>query len=88
MDSQTPWLDDPQCPFGRSRIEYSEEFSYAIEHACMGGPRPDFEYHYAGGGGGRVTKHLPKIAIQCDERSAFPHAHFEQCLVRRPPRSP
>jgi hypothetical protein len=37
----------------------------------MCGPRPDLEYHYAGGGSGRIAKHLAKIAIQGDKRSAF-----------------
>jgi len=48
------------------------------------GPRPDLEYYDAGAGSGRIAKHLAKIAIQRDERSAFASAHFEQCLVRRP----
>jgi hypothetical protein len=50
----------------------------------MGGARPDLEYHYAGAGGRRVTKHLAKITIQCYERSAFAPAHFKKCLVCRP----
>jgi hypothetical protein len=50
----------------------------------MGGPRTDFEHQYAGAGRRRITKHLAKIAIQCDERSAFAPAYFEQRLVRRP----
>ena len=50
----------------------------------MGGPRPDLEYHDAGAANRRETHHLAKVAIQCDERSAFARAHFEQSLVRRP----
>jgi hypothetical protein len=50
----------------------------------MCGPRPELEYHDAGAVGGRVAKHLAKIMIQCDERSAFALAHFEHCLVCRP----
>jgi hypothetical protein len=38
----------------------------------------------AGAAGGWVAKHLPKIAIQRDERSVFGRAHFELCLVRCP----
>ena len=53
----------------------------------MCGPRPDFEYHYAGGDSGRIAKHLAKIAIQCDKRSAFAPAHFKQRLVRSPPQT-
>src|SRR6266404_9068569 len=68
----------------RPRIEYANEFSYAIEEGRMGGPRPDLKYHNAGAGGWRVAKHLAKIAIQCDERSAFALADLEQPLVRRP----
>jgi hypothetical protein len=49
----------------------------------MAGPRSDLEDHDAGAGSRRVAKHLAEIAIQCDERSAFGRAHFEQCLVRR-----
>jgi len=47
-------------------------------------PRADLEYHYAGAGSGRVAKHLAKVAIQREERSAFGRAYLEQCLVRRP----
>jgi len=50
----------------------------------MCGPGADLEYHYAGAGGGRVAKHLAKIAIQRDKRSPFSRAYFEQCFVRRP----
>jgi hypothetical protein len=85
VDSQTPGFDDPQCAFRRPRTEYDEEFSHAIEKGGMCGPRSDLEYHYAGAGGRRVAKHLAKITIQCDERSAFALAHFEQALVCRSP---
>jgi hypothetical protein len=34
-----------------------------------------------------VAKHLAEIAIQCDERSAFGRAHFEQSLVCCPSQS-
>jgi hypothetical protein len=51
----------------------------------MAGPRPDLEDDYAGAGGRRVAKHLAKITIQSDERSAFALAHFKQALVCRPP---
>ena len=64
----------------------------------MCGPRPDLEHHYAGARSGRVAKHLanPRAlnrrsvagdargAIQCDERSTFGPARFEQCHVRGP----
>lgn len=50
----------------------------------MCGSRPDLEYHHAGARGRWIAKHLAKIMVQCDERSAFTLAHFKQRLVSRP----
>ena len=50
----------------------------------MCSPRPDLQYHYAGSGSRRITKNLAEIAIQCNERSTFPRAYLEQCLVSGP----
>ncbi len=49
----------------------------------MGRPRPGLKYQDAGAGGWRIAKHLTKITIQCDERSALAPADFKQYLVRR-----
>lgn len=47
-------------------------------------PRSDLQYHDSGAHGRRVAEHLAKIAVQCDERSAFVLAHLKQCFVRHP----
>jgi hypothetical protein len=46
VDPEAPAVNDPQCSLRRSRIEQDDEFSYAIEERCMGGPRPYLKYDY------------------------------------------
>jgi hypothetical protein len=45
-------------------------------------PMLDLDYYYAGTASGRISQHLAKITVQCDERSTFALAHFEKRLIR------
>ena len=84
MDTQAPGLDDPQCPLRRPSLKDPQEFLYSIEEGCVCGPRPELEYHDAGGDSGWVAEYLAEITAQRDERSIFVPARLEQRLVRRP----